>query len=90
MNFLTKFSSSAGLNNFYGWTIFPKDFEVEYSFVYGPDFPEHNRNDIEQVWEIAILKQYWESEAILDEDAILNSSLWYNPNLTIRLQKGNG
>ena len=72
------------------WTRVPKEFDLEQCFVYGPDFIDRIMEmTSNRFWldVLGSLKFLWESNSLQHKDSILNTPLWFNPELRFQLRR---
>ena len=72
------------------WTLFPKAFELDEAFLYGPDYLDRIiEMTSNKFWKDVIrsLQMLWRSEAVKDKEVILNTPLWLNSNFEIPLKR---
>ena len=72
------------------WTIFPKEFELEGVFCYGPDYIERIEGlNSNAFWQdvLTALKLLWKSNIFYDKSVIKETPLWFNPNLRLPIRR---
>ena len=78
------------LKSYSKWTIFPKDFELDGVFIYGPDYIDRIEAMISNQFWLDVLKSLkilWKSNFALEKIVIMETPIWLNPTFKLHIKR---
>ena len=72
------------------WTLFPKDFDIDGVFIYGPDYIDRLEAIISNPFWLDVLtalKTLWNSNFISEKTVIMETPIWLNPTFKFHIRR---